>query len=69
MSHEDLRTSCRRAPDLYPALDRALDQVIGYKLITLMAINWPRGEAARIYTNMPADYPVGERQLLGALTA
>jgi len=43
--------------------------VNGYKLFTLMAINRPRDEAARIYTNMPADYPVGERQLLGALTA
>ena len=68
MTRADLLSACRTAPDLYPALDKALDQLIGHKLFTLMAIDWPRGEAARIYTNMPRDYPVGGRKPLGALT-
>ena len=68
MSEGDLLEACRAAPDLYPALDEALGRVIGHKLFTLMAIDWPRGEAARIYTNMPDDYPVGGRKPLGALT-
>jgi len=68
MSDAGLLASCRAASDLYPALDQALGQLIGHKLFTLMAIDWPRGEAARIYTNMPDDYPVGGRKPLGALT-
>ncbi|MEM8728974.1 MAG: GAF domain-containing protein [Pseudomonadota bacterium] len=68
MNATDLLAQCRAAPDLYPALDDALDQLIGHKLFTLMAIDWPRGEAARIYTNMPDDYPVGGRKPLGTLT-
>ena len=69
MSAEDMLETCRTAPDLYGALDRALARLIGHKLFTLMAIDWPRGEAARIYTNMPDDYPIGGRKPLGALTA
>ncbi|MEJ6393143.1 GAF domain-containing protein [Gymnodinialimonas sp. 2305UL16-5] len=68
MSEADLLATCRAGPDLFPALDQALDHLIGHKLFTLMAIDWPRGEAARIYTNMPDDYPVGGRKPLGALT-
>jgi hypothetical protein len=69
MSDDDLLASCRAAPDLFSALDAALGEAIGHKLFTLMAIDWPRGEAARIYTNMPQDYPVGGRKPLGAMTA
>jgi len=69
MTRESLLNACRTAPDLYPALDTALGKLIGHKLFTLMAIDWPRGEAARIYTNMPDDYPVGGRKPLGAMTA
>lgn len=68
MSKEVLLAECEAAPDLYPALEKALGQLIGHKLFTLMAIDWPREEAARIYTNMPDDYPVGGRKPLGALT-
>jgi len=68
MSKADLLAECRAAPEVFPALDDALDQLIGHKLFTLMAIDWPRGEAARIYTNMPDAYPVGGRKPLGALT-
>lgn len=69
MNDADLLTACRTAPDLYKALDDALGRLIGHKLFTLMAIDWPRGEAARIYTNLPDAYPVGGRKELGALTA
>lgn len=68
MSDRDLLDACRNTRDLYPMLDEALDRVIGHKLFTLMAIDWPRGEAARIYTNKPDDYPIGGRKPLGALT-
>ncbi|MEM9047799.1 MAG: GAF domain-containing protein [Pseudomonadota bacterium] len=68
MSATDLLAACRAAPDLYPELDRALDRLIGHKLFTLMAIDWQRGEAARIYTNRPDAYPTGGRKPLGALT-
>ncbi|MDJ0631463.1 MAG: GAF domain-containing protein [Rhodobacter sp.] len=68
MSEKNLLAACRTAPDLYPALDDALDRLIGHKLFTLMAIDWPQGEAARIYTSIPNDYPVGGRKPLGALT-
>ena len=68
MSEADLLVACRTAPELFPALDKALGQLIGHKLFTLMAIDWPRGEAARIYSNRPSDYPVGGRKPLGALT-
>ena len=68
MNEDDLLTVCRTAPDLYPALDDALNRLIGHKLFTLMAIDWPKGEAARIYTNRPDDYPLGGRKPLGALT-
>ena len=68
MTDEDLLAACRTAPDLYPALDTALERLIGHKLFTLMAIDWPRGEAARIYSNKPDEYPVGGRKPLGALT-
>lgn len=68
MNDRDFLAACSNAPDLYPALDDALGCLIGHKLFTLMAIDWPRGEAARIYTNMPDEYPVGGRKPLGALT-
>ncbi len=69
MSTDDLLAECRDAVDLYPAVERALNDLIGHKLFTLMAIDWPRGQAARIYTNMPQEYPIGGRKPLGGLTA
>ena len=69
MTEAALLAACRTAPDLYPALEDALGRLIGHRLFTLMAIDWPRGEAARIYTNEPHAYPVGGRKPLGAMTA
>lgn len=58
----------RAAPDLYPALQEAMAGTVGHKLFTLMAIDHARGEAARIYTSHPAEYPVGGRKPLGRMT-
>lgn len=64
----DLLEKTRAAPDLYPAIQSALAEEVGHKLFTLMAIDHDRGEAARIYTSHPDEYPVGGRKPLGALT-
>lgn len=63
-----LLARCQTAPDLFPALQDAMQQVLGHKLFTLMAIDWDRGEAARIYTSHPVEYPVGGRKPLGGMT-
>jgi GAF domain-containing protein len=60
---------CEAATDLYPALDAALGDIVGHRLFTLMAVDHGRGEAARIYSNRPAEYPVGGRKPLGRMTA
>ncbi|MCU0906342.1 MAG: GAF domain-containing protein [Rhodobacteraceae bacterium] len=56
------------APDLYPAMQAATAELVGHRLFTLMAIDHARGEAARIYTSHPAEYPVGGRKPLGNMT-
>ncbi|MFN3937382.1 MAG: GAF domain-containing protein [Gemmobacter sp.] len=59
---------CRSAPDLYAALRDAMAETVGHRLFTLMAIDHARGEAARIYTSHPVEYPVGGRKPLGRMT-
>jgi len=54
--------------DLYPALEAALQEVVGHKLFTVMAIDWDAGEAARVFSNQPEAYPVKGRKPLGAMT-
>jgi hypothetical protein len=68
MTDAELLDRCRNAPDLYPALQDAMQQVLGHKLFTLMSIDHERGEAARIYTSHPVEYPVGGRKPLGRMT-
>ena len=68
MTDDDLLSRCRAAPSLYPALQDAMGEMLGHRLFTLMAIDWARGEAARIYTSHPAEYPVGGRKPLGNMT-
>jgi hypothetical protein len=68
MTDAELLDRCRTAPDLYPALQEALAEVVGHKLFTLMAMDHERGEAARIYTSHPDEYPVGGRKPLGRMT-
>jgi hypothetical protein len=59
---------CSTASDLYPALEQAMGEAVGHKLFTCMAIDHGAGEAARLYTNRPDDYPVGGRKPLGRMT-
>jgi hypothetical protein len=64
----DLLAQCRAAPNLFPAVQEALGQVVGHKLFTLLAIDHDRGEMARIYSSHPMEYPVGGRKDLGKMT-
>ena len=52
----------------FDALEAALGRLIGHKLFTLMLLDTARGEAARVYSNMPEAYPVLGRKPLGAMT-
>ena len=49
---------------LFAALDQALKAAIGHKLFTILAYDGSTREAARIYSNLPASYPVGGRKRL-----
>ncbi len=53
---------------LYDALADATKALVGHKLFTLMFLDAPRNEAARVYSNQPEAYPVGGRKELGAMT-
>lgn len=49
---------------LFVALDEALASAIGHKLFTILAYDDATFEAARLYSNRPASYPVGGRKRL-----
>jgi len=49
---------------LFDAAERALGQVIGHKLFTLLQVH-PGGELERVYSNMPDAYPVAGRKKMG----
>lgn len=68
MTDDALLAHLQTVPDLYPAMQDAMADMVGHKLFTLMAIDHARGEAARIYTSHPAEYPVGGRKPLGNMT-
>jgi hypothetical protein len=68
MTDADILARTRAAPDLYPALQSATAEIAGHKLFTLMALDHARGEAARIFTSHPVEYPVGGRKPLGDMT-
>jgi len=44
------------------ALEKLSSETIGHRLFTVMRFDSNRSEVLRIYTNMPADYPVGGRK-------
>ncbi len=44
---------------LFKAIDKALSEVVGHKLFTLLYVAPDRKRVKRLYTNMPKDYPVG----------
>jgi hypothetical protein len=47
---------------LYAAIDRLLQEVIGHKLFTLMRVHEAAAEVERIYSSNEAVYPVGGRK-------
>jgi len=54
-------------PDaLFAALDAALMSGIGHRLFTILAYDDATGDAARLYSNLPASYPAGGRKRLAA---
>lgn len=50
---------------LYAALDRALGQLIGHRLFTLLYVTASGTEVARVYSSQPDAYPVGGRKPMG----
>lgn len=44
--------------DAHQSLCALTDKIIGVRLFTLMTFDRARGEAKRIFSNMPDDYPV-----------
>lgn len=47
---------------LFAALDAAMGQAIGHMLFTILAIHPGAEESQRVYSNMPAAYPLGGRK-------
>ncbi len=68
MNDADSLRAIQRAPNLYPALDHHLGEIIGHKLFTLMVIDRAADEAARLYSSNPRSYPVKGRKPLGDLS-
>ncbi len=52
----------------YAAVDRAMNELIGHKLFTLMTYDARAGTVERVYSNQPAAYPVGGKKPYGAST-
>ena len=48
----------------FQALDAAMGAAIGHKLFTILRHHADSGDSERVYTNMPAKYPVGGRKKL-----
>jgi GAF domain-containing protein len=48
--------------ELYAAMDRLVQEVIGHKLFTLMRVHEATAEVERIYSSNAAAYPVGGRK-------
>lgn len=61
---EVVRASARpgQPAPLFAAVESALGAVAGHKLFTLMVLHHDRGEAERIHTSHPEDYPVSGRK-------
>lgn len=71
----DAYAACTRAlaePDqpgpIYAALADAAQRLAGHKLCTAMILDLEANEAARTWSNRPAEYPVGGRKPLGQMT-
>lgn len=53
-----LEASARQPETVFGALHRLTEAVVGVRLFTLMTFDATTREARRIYSNMPAAYPV-----------
>ena len=57
-----LSTASHEPIELYIAIDRLVQDVIGHRLFTMMRVHEAASEVERIYSSNPAAYPVGGRK-------
>ncbi len=58
----ELSAAVHSRMDLYAAVGRLVQQVIGHKLFTLMRVHEAASQVERIYSSNPTAYPVGGRK-------
>ena len=58
----ELTTRAHEPMELYAAVDRLVQEVIGHKLFTMMRVHEATSEVERIYSSNSAAYPVGGRK-------
>jgi hypothetical protein len=54
--------SAERPPRIFQVMERLTADVIGHRLFTIMRFDPKHDEVERVYTSMPAVYPVGGRK-------
>jgi hypothetical protein len=58
----DLSARAHEAAELYVAVDRLVQEVIGHRLFTIMRVHEAAAEVERIYSSNTTAYPVGGRK-------
>ena len=58
----ELSAGAHTPMELYAAVDRLVQEVIGHKLFTMMRVHEASAEVERIYSSNTAAYPVGGRK-------
>jgi hypothetical protein len=53
---------CDPMPHLFRAVEQVSAETIGHRLLTVMRFDAERFEVERLYSSLPADYPVGGRK-------
>jgi hypothetical protein len=60
---DELSQACgERPPRIFQLMERLTADVIGHRLFTIMRFDPKGDEVERVYTSMPAVYPVGGRK-------
>src|SRR5438874_11575301 len=54
-----LSAASHESIELYIAIDRLVQNVIGHRLLTMMRVHEAASEVERIYSSNPTAYPVG----------
>jgi hypothetical protein len=54
--------SAERPPRIFRVMETLTADVIGHRLFTIMRFDPKRDEVERVYTSMPAVYPIGGRK-------